>query len=758
MQLHPEIPVAADYLEGLNDVQLKAVLHTDGPILVVAGPGSGKTKVLTLKIAHLIRSGVNPRKILALTFTNKAAREMKGRIEKVIGHDANLVWAGTFHSIFAKILRVEASRIDFPPNFVIYDTDDAKSVIGKIVKDMGLDTKIYTGGAILGRISTAKSQIITPEAYANNPAFTIQDRQANLPFFADIYRTYMIRLKKAGAMDFDDLLYHLYFVLRDHDEVVMKYRNKFSHFLVDEFQDTNFLQYSIIKKLVKYIGSPNNICAVGDDAQSIYAFRGATIQNILDFEHDFENLTTYKLEQNYRSTGPIVKAANEVIGYNRKQIRKVIWTQKQEGDEIQLIKAMTDSEEGKRVVDMILEQKNRHHLRNSEIAILYRTNSQSRIFEEFLRRYNFAYRVYGGTSFYQRKEIKDLLAYFKTVVNPSNDESLLRIINYPRRGIGDSTIDQIRSYAVEQELSMWSVLTGDALVSKGKKSLTDFTQMMEIFMKREKDLNAFELASMITRQSGLLEILKGENTMESLARVENVNAMLDGIKEFVENDVVEDEVITVDKSLSTWLQSVSLLTDADQSQATEQETITLMSVHSAKGLEFKSVFVTGLEEKLFPSWMSYDVPDGIDEERRLFYVAITRAESYLTLSYANSRYKFGKLNYSDPSRFLDEMTIDRPDIMSRPQLPGQSRSTISGLFKPQRLAVPNNIAVDGANFTPSSSDKILAGSRVLHLKFGEGLVKTVEGATNNRIATIEFPQSGEPEKRIMLKFAKLQVL
>ena len=748
----------SDYLDGLNDIQRKAVTDIEGPVLVVAGPGSGKTRVLTYRIAYLIQQGVNPRSILALTFTNKAAKEMKGRIEKVVGSAAHQVWAGTFHSIFARLLRVDAGLLGFPSNFTIYDTDDAKSLLASIVKDMGLDKNTYAAGNILNRISAAKSQIITAQAYAANPSFLEQDRIANLPLFCEIYKKYTARLKKAGAMDFDDLLFHLYFLLNDFPEVLEKYRRKFSFVLVDEFQDTNFLQYGIIKKLVKYQGSKNNICVVGDDAQSIYAFRGATIENILDFERDFPMLKTYKLEQNYRSTDSIVQAANEIIQNNRKQIKKTIWTDKQDEQGIQVIRAIADTEEAKRVVDSILEQKNRNHLRNSEIAILYRTNSQSRIFEEYLRRYNIAYRVFGGMSFYQRKEIKDLLAYFKLCVNPNEDESIQRIINFPRRGIGDSTVEGLRKIAVDNDVSIWQVLQSDIPQVKGKKAVVDFAKMIEVFIGKSNELNAYDLATMITRQSGVMDEYKKENSIDSMARTENITALLDGIKEFVENDVVEgDEDVPVDKSLATYLQTIMLLTDADK-ESVDNEFVTLMSVHAAKGLEFKSVFVTGMEEKLFPSWMSFDVPDGIEEERRLFYVAITRAESFLTLSYANSRYRFGKLTYSDPSRFLEELSMTRNELQQLPREAGSPRSSITGHFKPVKMLEKKNLIVDGVDFKASPVDMIKEGTRVLHLKFGEGLVKKVEGGSANKVATIYFKGIDDPERRIMLKFAKLQVL
>lgn len=748
----------SDYLDGLNDIQRQAVTDINGPVLVVAGPGSGKTRVLTYRIAYLIQQGVNPRSILALTFTNKAAREMKGRIEKVVGTTANMVWAGTFHSIFARLLRVDAPLIGYPSNFTIYDTDDAKSLINTIVKDLGLDKNTYAAGNILSRISGAKSQIITAEEYVSNATLRDQDAVVGLPHFAEIYKRYAARMKKAGAMDFDDLLLQLYILLNDFPEVLDKYRRRFAYVLVDEFQDTNTLQYGIIKKLVKYNGSKYNVCVVGDDAQSIYAFRGATIENILNFETDFPMLKTYKLEQNYRSIDAIVQAANEVISHNRKQIKKTIWTDRAEGPGIILLRALNDNEEAKRVVDAILEQKNRIHLRNSEIAILYRTNAQSRIFEEYLRRYNISYRVYGGMSFYQRKEVKDLLAYFKLSVNPYDDESLKRIINFPRRGIGDATIEGLRQIAVDNDISMWDVLQSDIPQVKSKKAVTDFTKMIQVFIKKLTELNAYDLAMMIARQSGVLVEYKKENSIDALARVENLNALLDGVKEFVENDeATPDEDTTSDKSLATYLQTIMLLTDADK-ESQDSEVVTLMSVHSAKGLEFKSVFVTGVEEKLFPSWMSYDVPDGIEEERRLFYVAITRAETHLTLSYANSRYRFGKLTYCEPSRFLDELSMIKTQLHAVPQSSAQQLSGVSGNFRPVKMLEKKNLVVDGVDFKVSPPDMVKEGAKVLHLKFGEGIVKKVEGGAGNRVATIYFKDVDDPERRIMLKFAKLQVL
>ncbi|HNA41530.1 MAG TPA: 3'-5' exonuclease, partial [Saprospiraceae bacterium] len=591
---------------------------------------------------------------------------------------------------------------------------------------------------------------------------TPPEKYVGTDYFGEIvaraYRRYQALLLDNNAMDFDDLLLQLYILLNDFPEVLDKYRRRFAYVLVDEFQDTNTLQYGIIKKLVKYNGSKYNVCVVGDDAQSIYAFRGATIENILNFETDFPMLKTYKLEQNYRSIDAIVQAANEVISHNRKQIKKTIWTDRAEGPGIILLRALNDNEEAKRVVDAILEQKNRNHLRNSEIAILYRTNAQSRIFEEYLRRYNISYRVYGGMSFYQRKEVKDLLAYFKLSVNPYDDESLKRIINFPRRGIGDATIEGLRQIAVDNDISMWDVLQSDIPQVKSKKAVTDFTKMIQVFIKKLTELNAYDLAMMIARQSGVLVEYKKENSIDALARVENLNALLDGVKEFVENDeATPDEDTTSDKSLATYLQTIMLLTDADK-ESQDSEVVTLMSVHSAKGLEFKSVFVTGVEEKLFPSWMSYDVPDGIEEERRLFYVAITRAETHLTLSYANSRYRFGKLTYCEPSRFLDELSMIKTQLHAVPQSSAQQLSGVSGNFRPVKMLEKKNLVVDGVDFKVSPPDMVKEGAKVLHLKFGEGIVKKVEGGAGNRVATIYFKDVDDPERRIMLKFAKLQVL
>lgn len=754
------------YLNELNSVQRDAVTNTDGPVLVVAGPGSGKTRVLTYRIAHIIEKGNAPWEILALTFTNKAAREMKERIAKVVGDRANQVWAGTFHSIFARILRVEAAKIGYPSNFTIYDTEDSNSVINSIIKELNLDKNVYNTNAIRARISSAKSNLITPKLYAENQELLEQDRLAKRPHTVTIYEKYVARCKRSGAMDFDDLLYRLYELLQTNpDGVLDKYRKKFKYVLVDEFQDTNYLQYAIVKKLVQYDGSPRNICVVGDDAQSIYAFRGATIQNILDFEEDFKphGIKVFKLEQNYRSTEHIVQAANEVITYNRRQIQKKIWSDKGIGQRIKVIKSQNDNEEGKRVADTIVEQKNRFHLRNSDIAILYRTNAQSRIFEEYLRRYNVPYRVFGGLSFYQRKEVKDLIAYLRLAVNQLDEEALRRVINYPRRNIGNSSVEKISTLAGQMNLPMWRCLGQANLGGRTQNSIDNFVAMIQDFAAKATTNNAYDIAAYIAKRSTLIDELKKDTTIEGVGRLDNVNALLDGIKAFVEDEVLRvagtDEA---DTSLAAYLQNIALITDLDQNSE-DADHVTLMSVHSAKGLEFKSVFVAGLEENLFPSFMSMDNPDGLDEERRLFYVAITRAEEFLTLTYAGSRYRYGQLRMGEPSRFLAE--IPHENVESTTSVRSNSRqpeatptAKVLGNFA-RKSAAASAVNIDPATFKPTPTNQIQAGQNVLHLKFGEGKVLSLDGNKDNPVATIHFKDIEEPQKRrIMLKYAKLQVL
>jgi DNA helicase II / ATP-dependent DNA helicase PcrA len=765
------------YLLELNEVQRNAVTTTEGPILVIAGPGSGKTRVLTYRISHLIQEGVAPYEILSLTFTNKSAKEMKERITKVVGERGQRVWAGTFHSIFARILRNEAEKIGYPSNFTIYDSDDSESVVKAIIKEMNLDKDVYHAGSIRSRISLAKNNLISPKAYEQNVELLAQDKLAKRPYFYKIYEEYTKRCHRSGAMDFDDLLYQFFILLhRNPDSVLEKYQKRFRYYLVDEFQDTNSLQYAILKKLTLFDGSPRNLCVVGDDAQSIYAFRGATIDNILDFEKDFKDLKTFKLEQNYRSTHFIVRAANDIIAYNRKQIKKEIWTDKNitDSSKIKVIRAITDNEEGKRIVDLIAEQKNRYHLDNKDIAILYRTNSQSRIFEEYLRRMNIPYRVYGGMSFYQRKEVKDLVAYLRLVINPFDEEALRRVLNYPRRGIGDSTVEKISELASSSNRTMWECLTEVQASAQAKRGISDFMDLIQLAQKRAKNGSAYEVASFIAKQSKLIDTLKADTTEEGMGRLDNIISLLDGIKDFVENDVLantlnqfegeEDTLANDDRSLATYLQNIALLTDADEKDP-NVDAVVLMSVHSSKGLEFKSVFVVGMEENLFPSFMSLESPEGIDEERRLFYVAVTRAERFLTLSYATSRYRHGQVRNNPISRFLDEIDVQNMESIipkSSVSMSGSSviedqRAKLVGNFKPIRPIQPA-ISIAPSDFKPSSNDLIQAGQRVLHLKFGEGKVMAVDGANDNRVATIDFQQADEPRKRIMLKFAKLQIL
>jgi DNA helicase II / ATP-dependent DNA helicase PcrA len=742
------------FLDELNIIQREAAANIEGPVLIVAGPGSGKTRVLTYRIAHLLESGAAPHQVLALTFTNKSAKEMKERIAKVVGDKAHSVWAGTFHSIFARMLRADASRLGFPQDFTIYDTDDSKSLVNTIISELNLDAKIYNGNEVRNRISSAKSNLFSPEAYLNDVAIQEQDKMAKRPFIGRIYQIYMNRCKKAGAMDFDDLLYQFYHLLNDHADIADRYRKRFKYVMVDEFQDTNHLQYEIVRKLVDFPGSTRNICVVGDDAQSIYAFRGATIQNILDFKNDFKGLKVFKLEQNYRSTSFIVAAANNVIERNAKQIQKKIWTERTEAEPIKIIKALSDAEEGKRIADTIIEQKNRYRMRNSEIAILYRTNAQSRIFEESLRRYNLSYRVFGGLSFYQRKEVKDVLAYLRLICNPNDEEAFKRIINYPTRKIGKTSIEKMQQIANDQNISLWAVAANVHQypnVGSAAAPVKGFALMIDAFKKRLASDAAHEIAAMVLKQSGIWNELKADQTPEGISRQENVMALLDGIKEFVEMDSPVEDAALNDRSLSSYLQNIALITDQDK-EGDDTDRITLMSVHAAKGLEFKSVFVVGLEEGLFPSFMASQTPEGLDEERRLFYVAITRAEQYLTLSFATSRYKFGQHRNDPPSRFLEEVGTDN---LERTTPLAAQRSTVSGLNMNRKPAPPPVVAP--ADFKPAHPAAIKQGARILHLRFGEGEVLSLEGDKDNLIANILFKATDE-EKKIVLKFAKLMLL
>ena len=748
--------VGFSYLKELNEVQRKAVETVDGPVMVIAGPGSGKTRVLTYRIAHLINVGVPPWQILALTFTNKAAREMKERIEKVVGPKAQKVWAGTFHSLFARILRVEAHHLGYPNDFTIYDTDDTKSVIKEVLKQMSLDTKVYSPGAVRSKISSAKSNLITPKSYATNEELMSYDRMNRMPLMHVIYDKYVKKCMRAGAMDFDDLLLQMFRLLYQNPEnVKKKYQYQFQYLLVDEFQDTNFLQYEIMRQLVNYEDSPRNICIVGDDAQSIYSFRGATIENILQFETDFPEVQTFKLERNYRSTQHIVEAANGVISYNPRQIKKKIWTDRLGENKIKVIKTITDTEEGKRVADSIIEQKNRYSIENTEIAILYRTNAQSRVFEEYLRRYNIPYRIYGGLSFYQRKEIKDLMAYMRLTVNPKDNEAFKRVINYPKRGFGNKSLENLINFAEDNNISIFESIPMVQMSKRAQTVLTDFMRLIANFRIKAEKADAYQTALYISKKCGITDLLKSDGSMEGMARLENINALLDGIQEFVEDDELEPGEEIADKTLAKYLQNIALITDMDQDKD-NTDVVTLMSVHAAKGLEFKSIFVVGLEENLFPSFMSLSDPNQIDEERRLFYVAITRAAEHLTLTYANSRYQYGQMRFNDPSRFLEEIPPENIDsiVPIKAKAEFGAPKVLSGL-KPIRAAKPMP-KVNVANFIPNDPSEIKEGMNVLHMKFGSGKVLSID---ERNVATIHFSEVPDnAEKRIMLQYAKLQIL
>ena len=756
-----------DYLAGLNEPQRQAVEHIDGPLMIIAGAGSGKTRVLTYRTAHLIDKGVDPFSILLLTFTNKAAGEMRHRIESVIGTQAKNIWMGTFHSVFAKILRFEGERLGYTSNFSIYDTDDAKSLIRTLIKEQNLDDKIYKVNLVLNRISNAKNRLIGPEQYINSPVLEQEDRYAKIPMMGQLYKLYCTRCFQANAMDFDDLLFQTNILFRDHLDVLHKYQHKFKHVMVDEFQDTNVSQYLITKKLSAV---HQNICVVGDDAQSIYAFRGADIQNILNFERDYPDLTTIKLEENYRSTKAIVAVANSVIARNKNQLKKDVFTSNEDGDQIEIIRAGSDNEEGRIIASNIFETCQKEGLRFSDFAILYRTNAQSRSFEESLRRLNIKYRIIGGLSFYQRKEIKDVLGYLRFVVNQQDEEAFKRIINLPKRGIGDTTIAKISLTAAEQSSTVWDVVAninqfqgvrGTAPIEQFADLIKSYKLMVEVEQK-----DAYEVASHVAKTSGLVRELYEDKTVEGLARYQNVQELLNAIKQFVDSEENED------KSLSTFLQSVSLLTNADTTEdPNDKDKVTLMTVHSAKGLEFKHVFLVGLEEDLFPSQMMLQSQADLEEERRLFYVAITRAEKKLMISYAESRYQFGRLKSCEPSRFIDELDStylkmaktpgkkDTSNFKKKKKTGFVEKSTSASaaqlIQKPKQNT--NYQHVPSANFVQSDALSLAAGQRVEHQKFGFGTIQKLEINGAERKAHILFEQ-GVGEKTLLLSFAKLMII
>lgn len=770
-----------DYLKGLNERQRDAVLTTDGPLMIVAGAGSGKTKVLTTRIAHLMAKGVDAFNILALTFTNKAAAEMKERVEHILAtREARNLYIGTFHSVFARILRAEAHRIGYPNAFTIYDTDDAKSVIKAVTNELHLDVQHYKPNAVYNRISGAKNGLVGPREYMDDYYIQQEDMRANRPMIGQIYEAYSKRCFKNGAMDFDDLLFKFYELLKTFPEVLHKYQHKFKYILIDEYQDTNPAQYEVIKLL----GAVHeNVCVVGDDAQSIYSFRGATIQNILQFQQDYDDVKVIKLEQNYRSTQNILSIANEVIRNNKGQIPKTLFTENAAGEKIRLVRTMTDNDEGKFVADAIQEMKLRNHLMNKDFAILYRTNAQSRAFEENLRRMNIAYTIYGGISFYQRKEVKDYIGYLRLVVNPRDEEALKRIINYPARGIGKTSMDRAILAANQNNMSMWEVLEQApkfGFRAGTLQSIEEFVMMIKSFQSMLESRNAYEIAFHVGKQTNFVRELFNDKSTEGVQRYENVQELLNSIKEFTETPVNEESGEVGDKSLAAYLQQITLLTDADQKDP-NADTVKLMTIHAAKGLEFPAVFVGGLEEGLFPNAMSINTREELEEERRLFYVAITRAKSRLYLTYANTRYKFGSLTQNEASRFIDEVPADYIDRSyaggglknqsgGRPM--GSAFERMHGGFginasaRPEKTFVSslvNNTAKakepshqPSANFTPSNLSQMAAGQRVEHQKFGFGEIIKLEGSQQNPVATIKFENAGE--KKIMLNYARLMIV
>ena len=754
-----------DYLDGLNPSQKAAVEQIEGPVMIVAGAGSGKTRVITYRVAHLIRKGVDPFNILVLTFTNKAAKEMRERIMKVVGTEAKNIWMGTFHSVFAKLLRVEALKIGYPNNFTIYDTDDSKSLIRSILKEMQLDDKLYNANFVYNRISSSKNNLISPAEYSQNEHIQSEDFSSGRGKMGEVYQTYTQRCYKAGAMDFDDLLYKTNVLLREHPEVLYKYQNKFKYLMVDEYQDTNFSQYLIVKKLA---ANNENICVVGDDAQSIYAFRGANIQNILNFEKDYPDLKVYKLEQNYRSTQNIVNVANSIIANNKNQLKKSVFSENETGDKIKVSRAFSDNEEGKIVAEAIAQEQALKGSKYRDFAILYRTNAQSRAMEESLRKLNVPYKIYGGLSFYQRKEIKDLIAYFRLTFNPNDEEALKRVINYPRRGIGDTTIERIIIAADQHNLTLWEIIidSNRYLDARSASSVGNFALMIQSFQVMTKTHSAYDTALHIAQHSTLLKDLHSDKSIEGLSRYENIQELLNGIKEFSEREDIEE------KSLDIFMQDVALLTNDDNDKNPNADTVSLMTIHSAKGLEFDNVFVVGLEENLFPSQMSLSSRVDLEEERRLFYVAITRAGKKLNLSYATSRYRWGTLTSCEPSRFIDEIDASYLELDFKPQLKNtgnpffdeersawQQKETFS---RPKTIPLQKTTSilpkahVPSADFAPSDTTGLQVGMEVEHERFGYGKVINLEGNKPDIKATIFFKDLGQ--KQLLLKFAKLKIV
>ena len=761
-------------LDQLNEAQREAASCTEGPVMIIAGAGSGKTRTLTYRIAHLIELGVDPFNILALTFTNKAAGEMKERIISLVGAQAKNIWMGTFHSVFAKVLRFEADKLGYTRSFTIYDTDDSKSLITSIVKQLNLDPKAYNAGWVLNRISMAKSHLIGPEDYAQNPEIVQADVTAKKPDVAQIYAIYNKRLRNSMAMDFDDLLFNMNVLLRDCPDVLLKYQERFRYILVDEYQDTNFSQYLIVKKLAARY---ENICVVGDDAQSIYAFRGANIENIFNFKRDYPSLHLFKLEQNYRSTQNIVNAANSIISNNRDQIEKEIWTDNGQGNLLKLIKANDERDEGNKVADSIQNERLANDLDYKDFAILYRTNAQSRSIEEALRKMNIPYRIYQGLSFYGRKEIKDVLAYLRVVVNNHDDESLLRIINKPPRGIGMTSMDKIRIAANDNEVSLWTVMEnlkdfGLDIMASTAQRIDTFVTMIKRFTSSLYDVDAYELARHIVAASGLQRHLLEDDDPENQNRIENIEELLNAVKEFCdkEDEITPDsgdEASTEIKTLDQFLQQVLLLTSEDK-EKDDPDKVSMMTIHAAKGLEFPHVYVVGMEENLFPSFRSISSRPELEEERRLFYVAVTRAEKQLTLSYAQSRYQYGQQSFQELSRFVEEIDpryIEMPSKRKSLPEPGQLPRAFFNAGKPKPAASSPRPAASSrrsvvhgptAGNSPAEINKIQVGMTVEHNKFGRGKVTSVEGEGDSRKAIVFF--EGVGQKQLLLKFAKLTIV
>jgi DNA helicase-2/ATP-dependent DNA helicase PcrA len=759
--------MTTNYLNDLNESQRLAVENTEGPALIIAGAGSGKTRVLTYRIVHLLQKGVPAGKILALTFTNKAAREMKERITRIVSPEvARYLWMGTFHSIFAKILRMEGDKLGYKSNYTIYDSSDSKSLIRTIKKELNLDDNIYKTGVIASRISSAKNSLVTASTYAADSSMQDYDRSSRMPLMADIYRTYAARCFKANAMDFDDLLLNTNILFRDFPNVLEAYQERFNYVLVDEYQDTNYSQYLIVKKLA---AAHQNICVVGDDAQSIYSFRGARIENILEFKNDYIDYQLYKLEQNYRSTQTIVNAANTIIANNEGQIHKKVYSMNEPGEKIQVMQALTDSDEGFNVSSDIYDKRRSFELNWSDFAILYRTNAQSRIFEETLIKKNIPYKIYGGLSFYERKEIKDIIAYFRMVINPEDEEALKRSINNPKRGIGDTTIEKLFEMGARLNVTPWSVLQEagkyhEHFNAGTVKKLSLFRDIINTLTLNSDTMDAFSKAMEIAMGSGMMRELKEGKEPEEISRYENVEELLNSIKEFTEAAETNGEPFT----LGSYMTNVALLTNIDNEKEEDYNKVTLMTMHSAKGLEFKHVYIVGMEDTLFPSPMSSGSVRELEEERRLFYVAVTRAEKQATLSYALNRYKYGHLESCSPSRFLKEIdqqflhysqTGGKP-FRDTPQ-PGNRQPVIreerQHYSKDDRLkkivrSEPNTKEV----FVSSDASLFSEGDNVQHERFGNGVIISIEGQQPNTTATVQFEKEGS--KKLLLRFAKLRKL